>query len=562
MLSLGLQRIIRLTELEIKRAVVMRMLCRDDSLVLRWVRYQQLVKYRWRPGAAVDVTRAKLDEWCRQFAGDPLVARAVQDENSDLRAEIHMFMVESVVADFVRDLTRRGLLVPSSSIVQKCLSLLTAVPQAARIISLRDMLASRDRRCKRWSHRFRDIWAFSWGTVPVQHQVEERWTRRRAGIFFRWMRYVLEVRAAGQGCIVVNMDETMLTSVKSFKVGVRQHTQAAGDMQPRPRERGLLRTSLMAAVASDDIVQAVLPQVRLPRARPGAGPSRAVVQAYSAARAPLLTLHGTGGWVTSAVMKWYMGRLARAVRSVRPDHRVVLVLDCCPAHLASETIKAAAVHNIDLMFIPARLTWLLQPLDTHVFAVLKRTMRQADFDTKVRLGKPALAPLERVELQGHAIRQVLVDRSWTNIMRRGGLTGELGAARPALVRALAGEQLEAAAPSAAELSDILQVPAARATEIRRSLMAPRQRAPVPAAPVAPPRADREVMSADTFVELAGASSGTAAGRRLVTLARLPSARLGRDRAVTSEAVQDDTERVQTRSMTLASRAHSSLTHET
>jgi len=549
--ALGLRRFIELTEAEEKQAVVMRRLCNDDSIVLRWVRHQQLTKFRWRAGVARLITPVVLDNWCARYAADPLVLDAVRDAGGDLRATIHLYMAESVVADWVANLTGRGLLVPSCSIVRAFANSLTAVPQAPAITAMRGTLANRGRACRRWSARFRDTWGFAWSTAALPHRIDDVTLSRRTGIFFRWIRHVLEERSAGHPCVVVNMDETFLHSVKSAKLGVRRRSDMTGDAVPAPRERVLPRTSLMASVASDADVQAVLPQVRLPRGPPDRAPSRRLVQAHGASGQPVITLHGSGGWVTSSVMKWYIALVARTVLRVRPGHRVVLVLDCCPVHLSRETLQAAAARNVDLVFIPARLTWLLQPLDTHVFAVLKRALRQADFEAKVDLGKASLTPLERVQMQGETIRRVLVERPWATTVQRTGLTGDLGAARPALLQALAGQRLEPQPPTAAELSDLLQVPIARATEMRRSLLCP-PRVPVmhaAAAAAAAARA-RAPSGSDAPVDEAAAERSRAVVPRL---ARLPSAPRALGGSLSGAADADDG-RVLTRSATREARA--------
>ena len=192
----------------------------------------------------------------------------------------------------------------------------------------------------------------------------------------------------------------------------------------------------------------------------------------------MFTVHGTGGWVNTQVMIWYIRVLAKALKELRPHHRALLLLDCCPSHHSISVLRAAHRSGVEVILVPSRMTWLLQPLDTHAFAVLKRRLRQADFDTKVRLEKSILSPLERVEMQGEVIRRVLVDTSWSEVMRRVGVTGEPNAWRPALVQMLGSEPVHAAAPSVADLVEILQVSTARANEIHDLLV---RRPAVPAA---------------------------------------------------------------------------------
>ena len=45
-----------------------------------------------------------------------------------------------------------------------------------------------------------------------------------------------------------------------------------------------------------------------------------------------------------------------------------MIFDAVPLHLADEVMRELATAGIWYLVIPARLTWLLQPLDAHAFA--------------------------------------------------------------------------------------------------------------------------------------------------------------------------------------------------
>ena len=59
-------------------------------------------------------------------------------------------------------------------------------------------------------------------------------------------------------------------------------------------------------------------------------------------------------------------------------------------------------------FIPAKMTWKLQPLDTDVFSSLENRLRHLEFSARAETHSMLLQPLQRVVLQGQAIHQVLV----------------------------------------------------------------------------------------------------------------------------------------------------------
>ena len=54
----------------------------------------------------------------------------------------------------------------------------------------------------------------------------------------------------------------------------------------------------------------------------------------------------------------------------------VLVMDACRLHLHRSLAEACLREGVWLVIVPARLTWLLQPLDTHAFQPYKHFLRE------------------------------------------------------------------------------------------------------------------------------------------------------------------------------------------
>jgi hypothetical protein len=89
--------------------------------------------------------------------------------------------------------------------------------------------------------------------------------------------------------------------------------------------------------------------------------------------AAVWTATSISGWTNSEVMCRYF-ELLRV--HLDPDGPLVLVLDTYSAHRAEAVRAAAAIWNIELLFIPPGCTDRLQPLDRKVFGVLKGYARQ------------------------------------------------------------------------------------------------------------------------------------------------------------------------------------------
>ena len=60
---------------------------------------------------------------------------------------------------------------------------------------------------------------------------------------------------------------------------------------------------------------------------------------------------------------------------LRERYQPLLIFDAVPLHLADEVMGELATAGIWYLVTPARLTWLLQPLDTHAFAKYKRYLK-------------------------------------------------------------------------------------------------------------------------------------------------------------------------------------------
>ena len=76
--------------------------------------------------------------------------------------------------------------------------------------------------------------------------------------------------------------------------------------------------------------------------------------------------------------------LAKHLKDYVATHQLILVLDVAGCHLHHTICSLAKQKGILLLYIPGKLTWLLQPADAHVFCRLKRRLRQLWLDLAVR----------------------------------------------------------------------------------------------------------------------------------------------------------------------------------
>jgi len=97
----------------------------------------------------------------------------------------------------------------------------------------------------------------------------------------------------------------------------------------------------------------------------------------------------------------------------------ILVFDAAQLHLADEVL--AELNNLRIWYVvvPALMTWLLQPLDTHGFQMYKRYLKQRFQDANAAGPTPPLSVL-MIRLVCGAIRDVLQGVRWTTSFRKDG----------------------------------------------------------------------------------------------------------------------------------------------
>jgi hypothetical protein len=82
-------------------------------------------------------------------------------------------------------------------------------------------------------------------------------------------------------------------------------------------------------------------------------------------------------WNTAALQEEIIGWLCEALEPFRDRYTPVLRMDAAPAHVASNALRACVARSIHVIVVPAQMTWLLQPLDTHAFRLYKATFMRA-----------------------------------------------------------------------------------------------------------------------------------------------------------------------------------------
>ena len=179
--------------------------------------------------------------------------------------------------------------------------------------------------------------------------------------------------------------------------------------------------TVIGLVAQDAGLQRCLPQVFVPK---DASTTRAEKALLASMPLPLQWIRGTSGWVNDEPLRQVLTCLRAIVRRHSPGSPLVLLMDSAALHLTMPVLRHAANLNMHLVFVPARVTWLLQPLDSHVFAKMKRRLRAMQQEARVTASSGTLTTTQWLALVIASVQEMLVDMTWAHAMRGNGATGE------------------------------------------------------------------------------------------------------------------------------------------
>jgi len=476
-----------------QHAVLLSQICVDRHLVLLWIEKQLLEAWRRWGGLSELPSHDMLNTWREMHQYSELIQMASGDPVHPVRQMLMRFLVESLIAEEIIHFLARGIYMPPGDVPLRYVRKWSYLPQSLLTIRHVDRIAQHPQVAKKWCRGFRARWNLRWGSTGESRKVPEEDRARRTAILIRWIRWARSRAPQGSHVVLINMDETCLTNIKTHKRGLLPAANHSAAKRVRNATAyGGPRTSLCAAICDDPDLQCKLPQLRLPSTGLDKmfGPHLRAV--YDEAVSPVLTWYGSCSWLTQENMEPWLTKLRRCMVNERADAHIILLLDVCPAHTAHRVLRHARQLGIRIVFIPASLTWLLQPLDTHVFVHFKRRIRRAVFDALSRDTSGRISHEALVRIHNRVIREVLVQGNFRPRLEAAGFCGNLATLRAPLAKMLAGMDLVGRAPTVPELAELMSVTPTRAAMLAGYLLAdplvPDLAAPAPDAPAGIPAA--------------------------------------------------------------------------
>ena len=127
-------------------------------------------------------------------------------------------------------------------------------------------------------------------------------------------------------------------------------------------------------VCNDEHVQPLIPQLLFVKASLVSEEEFACIK--SSLPPTFVCLRQPKAWMNTESMLEYIGILHKSLTEEMKHRKVILYLDMFRSHYNTQVLESASSKRIHLCFVPAKLTWALQPADTHVFAGYKRRLAQ------------------------------------------------------------------------------------------------------------------------------------------------------------------------------------------
>ena len=150
-----------------------------------------------------------------------------------------------------------------------------------------------------------------------------------------------------------------------------------GDAEPITwADRKKRRTAFTHAafICDDSSIQPLLPQLIL--ANEHCLTQRDLQTILAECPRNVYVKRGKSGWMSTENLKVLLGCLVELLRPYKDSHQIILFLDAAKCHINRAIAEYCARTGLFLIIVPARMTFLLQPADTHLFARYKRTLKK------------------------------------------------------------------------------------------------------------------------------------------------------------------------------------------
>lgn len=230
----------------------------------------------------------------------------------------------------------------------------------------------------------------------------------------------------------INFDET---AICLFQGGGKGNLMIAKGC-PLPTQnvsRNQRRTYItyVSFICDDPDIQRALPQVLIANER--SFPLRDMAALRAACPPHVHLWRERSAWVNERLCVQLVRLLGETLRPYMGGAQPFLVFDASRAHVTRDVFRACAAARLWSLLIPAKLTWLLQPLDTHAFLPYKVHLQKEYQEARVGIADGVVRMADLLRCVHAAMERVIRGRAWAVSFERDGFgLGQLGVSQRVL----------------------------------------------------------------------------------------------------------------------------------
>lgn len=192
----------------------------------------------------------------------------------------------------------------------------------------------------------------------------------KALTFWQWCNHLVSECPAGKTVVWVNMDETSVALYNGLRKGNVFFWRHSHDVASEPAQRinrSLLRTNLtmISFCCSEPLLQPHMPHIIIGNENTFKASEFLALLEVSPTNVYLI--RQKSAWNNKHVMLRLVALLNLILQRFSNDYYFILGLDAAGCHIVPEVLLAFRASFLKFLLVPAKLTFMLQVLDTHGF---------------------------------------------------------------------------------------------------------------------------------------------------------------------------------------------------
>ena len=251
---------------------------------------------------------------------------------------------------------------------------------------------------------------------------------------WHWYNYVTSRIPPGKEVLRLNLDETSVCLYQGGGKGNVFVSRKRRVTQRAPIGKRRCCITHVGVICDQTDIQPRLPQVLIGNEFTFQAGAIAALRASSPSNVVLL--RQKSAWNNHATCAWIIRRIGLALAPYAGRYQPVLLLDASRVHSHRIVLTACHLAGIWVVLIPALLTWLLQPLDTHGFQRYNAHMRKEYQEARIRSEGGDLAVGDFLLCVHSAVRSVLQGIPWSSAFDRDGFGARQAEVAPRILEKL------------------------------------------------------------------------------------------------------------------------------